>query len=75
MRSMIRQQFKSSMGETDPTKINELKMRAISGIQNYVIHENTRKALSKKGKEYASSFDAGSGGGSSGSSGSSSGAS
>ena len=57
------------------TKINQLKMRAISGIQNYVIHENTRKALSKRGKEYASSFDAGSGGGSSGSSGSSSGAS
>jgi len=51
MREMIRQSFKANVGVEEQTDINELKMRAILGIQNYVIHESTRKAIARRGKK------------------------
>jgi len=51
MRSMIRQSFKSNMHVEDTSEINKLKMHAILGIQNYVIHESTRKAIARRGKK------------------------
>lgn len=50
MREMIRGQFRSNMAEADPKEISRLKMLAIVGLQNYVIHEQTGKALEKRGK-------------------------
>ena len=51
MRTMIRQSFKSNMAVEDQVEINQLKMRAILGIQNYVIHESTAKAIARKGNQ------------------------
>ena len=48
MRSMVRQQFRSQMGVTDEKEIARLKMLAVVGLQNYVIHEQTGKALEKR---------------------------
>lgn len=50
MRTMIRASFKANVGVEDEVEINKLKMRAILGIQNYVIHESTRKAMARRGK-------------------------
>lgn len=50
MRTMIRSSFKANVGVKDEVEINKLKMRAILGIQNYVIHESTRKAMARRGK-------------------------
>ena len=48
MRTMIRQSFRAQMAVTDPKEISRLKMQAVLGLQNYVIHEQTEKALDKK---------------------------
>ena len=32
----------------DPKEISRLKMLAVVGLQNYVIHESTKKAVAKK---------------------------
>ena len=48
MRSMIRQNFRTNVGVTDPKEISRLKMLAIVGLQNYVIHEQTGKAIEKR---------------------------
>lgn len=50
MRTMIRASFKANVGVEDEVEINKLKMRAILGIQNYVIHESTRKAMARRRK-------------------------
>eukprot|EP00965_Chrysotila_dentata_P243805 6205619-Pleurochrysis_carterae.AAC.3 len=42
MRQMVRSSFKANLLMTDTAEISKLKMRAILGIQNYVIHESTR---------------------------------
>ena len=41
MRSMIRASFKAQVAVEDPAEIARLKMLAIVGLQNYVIHEQT----------------------------------
>ena len=51
MRVMIRQSFKAQLHVTDPKEISRLKMLAIVGLQNYVIHEQTGKALEKKRRD------------------------
>ena len=38
MRQMIRSSFKAQMAVTDAEEIARLKMLAIVGLQNYVIH-------------------------------------
>ena len=48
MRAMVRQQFRGNMEVTDPQEISRLKMLAVVGLQNYVIHEQTGKALDKR---------------------------
>ena len=48
MRAMIRSSFKAQAHVEDPKEIARLKMLAIVGLQNYVIHEQTGKALDKK---------------------------
>ena len=48
MRTMIRGQFRAQMGATEPEEIARLKMLAVVGLQNYVIHEQTGKALDKR---------------------------
>ena len=45
MRAMVRSSFKEHVHVTDPAEISKLKMRAMVGIQNYVIHDSTRHAL------------------------------
>ena len=51
MRMMIRGQFKAQMHVTEPQEIARLKMLAIVGLQNYVIHEQTGKAIDQKTKD------------------------
>ena len=48
MRAMIRQSFRAQLHVTDPKEISRLKMLAVVGLQNYVIHEQTGKAVDKK---------------------------
>lgn len=48
MRQMVRSAFKAQMHVTDIAEINRLKMLAVQGLQNYVIHESTKKAVAKK---------------------------
>ena len=48
MRQMVRMQFKAQMHVTDKAEIDRLKMLAVKGLQNYVIHESTTKAVQKK---------------------------
>jgi len=48
MRAMIRQSFRAQMGVTDEKEIARLKMLAVVGLQNYVIHEQTGKALDRR---------------------------
>ena len=48
MRSMVRAQFKAQMHVEDPQEISRLKMLAVVGLQNYVIHEQTGKAVEKR---------------------------
>lgn len=50
MRTMIRSQFKANIAVTDEQEIARLKMLGVVGLQNYVIHEQTGKALDKKKK-------------------------
>ena len=50
MRAMIRTSFRAQLHVTDKKEISRLKMLAIVGLQNYVIHEQTSKALEKKRK-------------------------
>ena len=42
MRQMVRSSFKANMKVVDEAEIRKMKMQAIQGIQNYVIHESTR---------------------------------
>lgn len=49
MRQMVRSSFKAQMHVTDPAEVARLKMLAIVGLQNYVIHEQTGKAVAKRG--------------------------
>ena len=51
MRSMIRAQFRAQMHVDDPKEISRLKMLAMVGLQNYVIHEQTSKAVDKKKRD------------------------
>ena len=53
MRSMIRAQFRAQKDVTDPQEIARLKMLGVVGLQNYVIHEQTGKALEKKQRQNA----------------------
>ena len=53
MRQMIRSQFKANMYVEDEKEIDRLKMLAIVGMQNYVIHESTSKAVEKRKTEKA----------------------
>ena len=39
---MVRSSFKANMKVVDEAEIRKMKMQAIQGIQNYVIHESTR---------------------------------
>ena len=48
--AMIRTSFRAQLHVTDKKEISRLKMLAIVGLQNYVIHEQTSKALEKKRK-------------------------
>ena len=48
MRQMVRMQFRSQMHVTDTAEIKRLKMLAIKGLQNYVIHESTGRAVAKR---------------------------
>lgn len=48
MRQMVRTSFKAQMHVEDDEQIRKLKMQAIQGIQNYVIHESTRCAPSAR---------------------------
>ena len=48
MRQMIRSQFRAQIHVEDPKEIDRLKMLAIIGLQNYVIHEQTTKAVDKR---------------------------
>jgi len=50
MRQMIRGQFRANMHVEDPKEISRLKMLGVVGLQNYVIHEQTNKALDKKAR-------------------------
>ncbi len=50
MREMVRSSFKAQMHVTDPKEIARLKMLAVVGLQNYVIHEQTGKAIAKRGE-------------------------
>ena len=43
-----RRALRSQMHVTDPTEISKLKMLAIVGIQNYVIHEQTGTAVESR---------------------------
>ena len=49
MRAMIRQSFRAQLRVTEPTEIARLKMLAVVGLQNYVIHEQTSKVTAKRG--------------------------
>ena len=51
MRAMVRSSFKKQMHVTDAAEIARLKMIAVNGLQNYVIHESTTKAVAKKKDE------------------------
>ena len=51
MRTMVRAQFKAQMHVTDEAEVRRLKMLAIAGIQNYVIHEQTGKAIAQRGRD------------------------
>ena len=51
MRQMVRMQFRSQMHVTDTAEIKRLKMLAIAGIQNYVIHEQTGRAVEKRRRD------------------------
>lgn len=51
MRSMIRQNFRQNMAVEDPKEVRRLKMLAVVALQNYVIYEQTGKALEKRGKK------------------------
>ena len=45
---MIRSSFKAQMFVEDPKEIERLKMQAIVGLQNYVIHEQTGRAVENR---------------------------
>ena len=45
MRAMIRASFRAQLHVTDEAEIKRLKMLAVVGLQNYVIHEQTGKAV------------------------------
>jgi hypothetical protein len=47
---MVRSSFRAQMHVTDPAEIQRLKMLGVVGLQNYVIHEQTGKAISKRSK-------------------------
>lgn len=53
MRAMVRQQFRTQMHVTDEQEIHRLKMLAVVGLQNYVIHEQTGKALEDRRRSRA----------------------
>ena len=53
MRQMVRAQFKAQMHVTDEQEVRRLKMLAIAGIQNYVIHEQTGRAVESRRKASA----------------------
>ena len=53
MRQMVRAQFKAQMHVTDEQEVRRLKMLAIAGIQNYVIHEQTGKAIEQRNRDAA----------------------
>ena len=55
MRQMIRSSFKAQMAVTDTEEIGRLKMLAIVGLQNYVIHEQTGRAVEKRRRDHKSS--------------------
>ena len=55
MRQMVRAQFKAQMHVTDEQEVRRLKMLAIAGIQNYVIHEQTGKAIEQRNRDAAAS--------------------
>ena len=57
---MVRAQFKAQMHVTDEQEVRRLKMLAIAGIQNYVIHESTQKAVGKRNQEKLSAEHRGS---------------
>ena len=59
MREMIRANFRSHMHVEDPKEIRRLKMLAVVGLQNYVIHEQTGKALEKRKRERGDRGDGG----------------
>lgn len=61
MRQMVRGQFRSNMQVEDPKEIQRLKMLGIVGLQNYVIHESTGKAIEKR-RQAAKSDKSGGGG-------------
>jgi len=48
MRQMIRSSFKAQIHVEDQTEIDRLKMLAVVGLQNYVIHEQTGRAIDKR---------------------------
>ena len=48
MRQMVRSSFKAQMHVEDPKEIGRLKMLAVVGLQNYVIHEQTGKAVESR---------------------------
>lgn len=50
MRMMVRSQFRANVGVTDAQEIQRLKMLGVVGLQNYVIHVQTGKALDKRGE-------------------------
>ena len=51
MRQMVRSSFRAQLHVTDPKEIHRLKMLAVVGLQNYVIHEQTGKALEKRKRD------------------------
>ena len=48
MRAMIRSSFRAQAHVTDAAEIARLKMLAVVGLQNYVIHEQTGKAINQR---------------------------
>jgi len=59
MRMMVRQQFKAQMHVTDPQEIDRLKMLGVIGLQNYVIHEQTTKAVDSRKRANSKKPDGG----------------
>ena len=51
MRAMVRTQFKAQVHVEDEAEISRLKMLAVTGLQNYVIHESTQKATAQRERE------------------------